>query len=158
MGMAMKCLNVFFALAAASGMVAAAAGPNSSAPNSENNVSPAAARMIAACQVVQEATHVQEALDRFDSGLAAHDIQQLQAVGIEPVSARSWQRFFKSNPEATVSDNCPVTSLFIAGDKALWNCMETSTITSAGKPVQYAHTIQFTFTKKDGMWIISDRR
>jgi hypothetical protein len=114
--------------------------------------------MIAACQVVQEATHVQEALDRFDSGLAAHDIQQLQAVGIEPVSAKGWQRFFKSNPEATVSDNCPVTSLFIAGDKALWNCMETSTITSAGKPVQYARTIQFTFTKRDGLWIISDRR
>ncbi|HEX4029691.1 MAG TPA: hypothetical protein VHX20_04965 [Terracidiphilus sp.] len=154
----MKCLNVFFALAATTGMVASAAAPNSSAQNPENSVTPAAARMIAACQVVQEATHVQEALDRFDSGLAAHDIQQLQAVGIEPVSAKGWQRFFKSNPEATVSDNCPVTSLFIAGDKALWNCMETSTITSAGKPVQYARTIQFTFTKRDGLWIISDRR
>jgi hypothetical protein len=146
----MKSLKLFVALVAAV--------PAGFAQSPASNVTPAAERMIAACQVVQEASGVQEVLDRFDSGLAAHDIQQLQASGIEPVSAKGWQRFFKSNPEAKVTDECPVTSLFIAGDKALWNCMETSTITSAGKPVQYAHMIQFTFTKKDGSWSISDRR
>lgn len=145
------------ALAAAAGIVAAAA-PNGFAQSPASNVAPAAARMIAACQVVEEASLVQETLDRFDSGLAAHDIQQLQASGIEPASARGWQRFFKSNPDAKVTDNCPVTSLFISGDKALWNCMETSTITSAGRPTQYAHLIQFMFTKKDGTWMISDRK
>jgi len=36
--------------------------------------------------------------------------------------------------------------------------METSTITSAGRPTQYAHLIQFMFTKKDGTWMISDRK
>jgi hypothetical protein len=135
-----------------------AAAPAAFAQNPKDNVSPAEARIVAACQVVQEATGVQETLDRFDSGLAAHDVQLLQAVGIEPVSARGWQRFFKSNPDAKVSDNCPVTSLFIAGDTALWNCTETSTITSAGRPMQYAHLIQFTFVKRDGAWMISDRK
>ena len=154
------CANAFSVSGATNTTVSAtaAAAPNSSAQNPENRVTPAAARMIAACQVVQEATGVQETLDRFDSGLAAHDIQQLQAAGIEPVSAKGWQRFFKSNPNATVTDNCPVTSLFIAGDTALWNCTETSTITSAGKPMQYAHLIQFTFAKRDGEWMIADRK
>jgi hypothetical protein len=139
-------------------LVVAAAVPAAFAQNPKDNVNPAEARIVAACQVVQEATGVQETLDRFDSGLAAHDIQLLQAAGIEPVSARGWQRFFKSNPDAKVSDNCPVTSLFIAGETALWNCTETSTITSAGKPTQYAHLIQFTFVKRDGAWMISDRK
>jgi hypothetical protein len=148
----MKSFGLFLSLAMA------AAAPASFAQSAKDNVNPAEARIVAACQVVQEATGVQETLDRFDSGLAAHDVQLLQAAGIEPVSAKNWQRFFKSNPEAKVSDNCPVTSLFIAGDTALWNCTETSTITSAGKPTQYAHLIQFTFTKRDGAWMIADRK
>jgi hypothetical protein len=139
-------------------LVVAAAAPAAFAQSAKNTVNPAEARIVAACQVVQEATGVQETLDRFDSGLAAHDIQQLQAAGIEPVTAKSWQRFFKSNPDAKVTDNCPVSSLFIAGDTALWNCTETSTITSAGKPTQYAHLIQFTFAKRDGAWMIADRK
>ncbi len=154
---AMRSFRLLLTFVVAGGMLAMSAS-HAYAQSAKSDVSSAAARMIAACQVVEEATLVQETLDRFDSGLAAHDIQQLQAAGIEPVSAKGWQRFFKSNPNAKVTDSCPVTSLFIAGDKALWNCTETSTITSAGKPMQYAHLIQFTFTKKDGTWMISDRR
>lgn len=136
----------------------AASASGAYAQGDKDTVNPAEARIVAACQVVQEATGVQETLDRFDSGLAAHDIQQLQAAGIEPLSAKGWQRFFKSNPEARVTDDCPVTSLFIAGDKALWNCMETSTITSSGKPIQYARMVQFTFIKISSGWMISDRK
>jgi len=114
--------------------------------------------MIAACQVVNEATRVQETLDRFDSALAAHDVDQLQAAGIEPVSAKGWGRFFKSNPDAKVTDTCPVTTLYIGGNTAIWNCKETSTITSSGKLTQYARMIQFTFTKTSEGWLISDRK
>jgi len=153
----MKPFGLIVTLVAAAGSLALAA-PGAFAQNPKNNVNPAEARVVAACEVVQEATGVQQTLDRFDSGLAAHDVQQLQAVGIEPVSVKSWQRFFKNNPDAKVTDDCPVTSLFIAGDTALWNCTETSTITSAGKPTQYAHLIQFTFTKRDGAWMIADRK
>ncbi len=153
----MKSFRLIFALAAAAGTLAATA-PVAFAQTAQDEENSASARVMAACQVVQEATLVQEALDRFDTALASRDMQQLQAAGIEPVSAKGWQRFFKSNPNATVADSCPVTGLYIAGDRALWNCVETSTISSAGKPQQYAHLIQFTFTKKDGSWTISDRR
>jgi hypothetical protein len=154
---AMKSFGLFLTVAAVGGMLAAAA-PKACAQNDTDHAGSAEARMIAACQVVSEATRVQEALDRFDSALAAHDVDQLQAAGIEPVSAKGWQRFFKSNPDAKVTDSCPVTTLFIGGDTAIWNCRETSTITSSGKPMQYARMIQFTFTKKDGAWTISDRK
>jgi hypothetical protein len=150
----MKSFGLFLVLAGA----AAVSATGAFAQGPREGTSPAEARMVAACQVIDQATQVQETLDRFDSGLAAHDIQQLQAAGIEPVSAKSWQRFFKSNPQATVTDNCPVTSLFIAGETALWNCTETSTITSAGKPSQYARLIQFTFIKTSGGWMIADRK
>lgn len=136
----------------------AAMAPHTFAQAENERASSAEARMIAACQVVSEATRVQEALDRFDSGLAAHDVDQLQAAGIEPVSVKGWQRFFKSNPDAKVTDSCPVTTLFIGGTTAIWNCMETSTISSGGKPMQYAHLIQFTFTKTSVGWLISDRK
>jgi hypothetical protein len=153
----MKSSRWFLALITAAGSFAAV-GPHVFAQAANDETASAAARMIAACQVVTEATRVQEALDRFDSALAAHDADQLQAAGIEPVSVKSWQRFFKSNPNAKVTDSCPVTTLFIGGNTAIWNCTETSTISSGGKPVQYAHLIQFTFTKKDGAWMISDRK
>ncbi|MGB6742216.1 MAG: hypothetical protein WBE38_01070 [Terracidiphilus sp.] len=153
----MKSFGLLLSLVVAAGPLAVTA-PGAFAQNAKENVSPAEARIVAACQVVDEAVQVQETLDRFDSGLASHDVQQLQAAGIEPVSAKGWQRFFRSNPEAKVTDNCPVTSLFIAGQTAMWNCTETSTINSAGKPTQYARLIQFTFIKRDGEWMISDRK
>ena len=152
----MKCFGLFLTLVAAGLLAVATSG--AFAQSESDSEARASARITAACQAVAEATLVQEALDRFDSALAAHDVDQLQAAGIEPVSAKGWQRFFKSNPEAKVTDSCPVTELFIGDKTAIWNCMETSTITSAGKPTQYAHIIRFTFTKKNGEWLISDRR
>jgi hypothetical protein len=156
-GLAMKSVGLFFGLIAIAGSFAVAA-PAALAQGPSDNQAPAAVRITAACQLVEEATLVQEALDRFDSALATHDVQLLQAAGIEPGSARGWQRFFKSNPEARVTDRCPVTDLFIAGDTANWSCTETSTINSDGKPLQYARVIRFTFTKKNSEWMISDRR
>jgi ketosteroid isomerase-like protein len=101
---------------------------------------------------------VQDALNRFDTALAAHDVQQLLAAGIEPASVKGWQRFFKDNPRATVTDSCSGSDLSISGDTANWSCKETSTIVSDGRPVQYAHNIRFTFTRKNGEWTIADRR
>ncbi len=154
--MAMKSFKWFLAPVVVAGLFAMTA-PNLLGQAGNERAS-AEARMTAACQVVAEATLVQETLDKFDSALAAHDVDQLQAAGIEPASSKGWQRFFKSNPEAKVTDSCPVTDLFIGGNTAIWNCTETSTITSSGKPVQYAHLIRFTFTKKNGEWVISERK
>jgi len=153
----MKSFGLYFALAAAAGTLAAGA-PGAFAQTERSSAPSAQARIYAACQVMNEAVQVQETLDRFASGLASHDVQQLQAAGIEPVSAKGWQRFFKSNPDATVADSCPVSSLFIAGDTANWSCIETSRITSDGRPVENARVIRFTFTKRNGEWMISDRR
>jgi hypothetical protein len=152
---AMKGFGLFLTVAAVGSLAVSTTGVMAQSVNASEER--ASARITAACEVVAEATRVQEALDRFDSALAAHDVDQLQAAGVEPVSAKGWQRFFRSNPEAQVTDSCPVTSLFIGGDRAMWNCMETSTISSSGKPMQYARLIQFTFTKKNGEWVISDR-
>ena len=152
----MKRFGFLLTLIAVAGSLTVTA-PGALAQNGNENETRAAARVIAACQVVGEATRVQETLDRFDSGLAAHDMDQLHAAGIEPVSVRGWQHFFKSNPAATVTDSCPVTSLYIGGDTAIWNCMETSTIPTSGKSAQFARLIQFTFIKTSSGWLISDR-
>jgi hypothetical protein len=153
----MKYFRLFFSLVAAAGQLAVST-PGAFAQPASDSPTPAAAHITAACQLVEEATMVQEALDRFDTALASHDVQLLQAAGIEPVSAKGWQRFFKSNPEAKVTDTCPVSDLFIAGDTANWSCTETSTINSEGKPHQFARVIRFTFVKKNSSWMIADRR
>lgn len=106
----------------------------------------------------EEAALVQAALDHFDFALASHDIGELQAVGIKPVLAKRWQKFFTNNPRANVTDNCPASTLFISGDTATWNCIEMATIISEGKPVQFTHLIRFSFANRNGVWMISDRR
>jgi hypothetical protein len=105
-----------------------------------------------------DAILVQAALSHFDSALALRDMGQLQAAGIQPGRVKGWQKFFKNNPQAQVTDNCPAPSLVIMGDTANWDCIETATIISEGKPLPFAHIIRFTFTRKNGAWTISDRR
>jgi hypothetical protein len=153
----MKSFAYFLSFAAAAGTLVLAA-PAASAQGPENNTSQQ--QSIAAspnCELVNQALEVQEAVNRFDNALASHDTQQLLASGIEPQSVKGWQRFFRDNPQATVVDRCSGADLSISGDTANWSCKETSIIQSEGKPVQYAHNIRFTFTRKNGEWTISDR-
>jgi hypothetical protein len=131
-------------------LIASAALPESST-DTPSTVIPAP------CQVASDATMVQEQLRRFDTALASRDMVRLEATGIQPLSLKRWQRFFKDNPEATVTDRCPIASLFIMDDTASWNCMETTTISSGKKQVAMEHIIHFTFSKKDGAWVIADR-
>jgi hypothetical protein len=153
----MKTLRLTLSLAAAVSFFALSTpGAFCQGPESSDNPQPIV--IPPACQLVNEALQVQDALQRFDSALASHDVQQLLAAGVEPSSARGWQRFFKDNPRATVTDRCSGSDLAISGDTANWSCTETSTIESEGKPVQYAHNIRFTFTRKNGEWTLSDRR
>ncbi len=107
---------------------------------------------------VEDAALVQARLDQFDSALASHDVARLQAAGVKPQTAKRWRRFFKDNPNAQVKDRCPVQALAISGDAASWDCTETATIVSEGKPLSFAHVIHFTFTKSDGVWMIADRK
>jgi hypothetical protein len=157
----MKPFRFLHTLAAAAAVLAIAApsafsqGPEN---NPANNKDQQAAITLPACQLVNDALQVQDALNRFDTALASRDVQQLLASGIEPQSVKGWQRFFKDNPRATVTDRCSGDDLSISGNTANWSCTETSIIVSEGKPVQYAHNIKFTFTRKNGEWMISDRR
>jgi hypothetical protein len=152
----MKSFHSFFSLAAAGLFAVSASGAWSQLP--QDDTTQQTASISSACQLVNEALNVQLALNRFDTALASHDVQQLLAVGVEPSSAKGWQRFFRDNPRATVTDTCSGSDLSISGDTANWSCRETSVIVSEGKPVEYAHNIRFTFTRKNGEWTISDRR
>lgn len=111
-----------------------------------------------AYQPTAEAFSVRATLDQFDSALAIHDVEGLRAVGVERASAKGWRRFFRNNPSATVTDECPVSDLSISGGIANWTCMETVTILSEGKPRSFPHTIRFTFAKRNGTWMVADRR
>jgi hypothetical protein len=104
------------------------------------------------------AVPVQAVLDRFDDALAKHDIEKLQAAGVKRSSAKLWQRFFRENPEATVTDNCPASELTISNDRATWTCTETATIISDGRPRSFVHVIRFIFARNNGTWLIADRR
>ncbi len=151
----MKSLASFPALIAAAGLLAMAAPP--SWPQTAKLVS-SVADSSAARPAVGEAALVQAKLDQFDSALATHDIGQLQAAGVKPVSAKRWQKFFKENPAAQVTDRCPAWALAISGDAATWDCTEKATIVSEGKPLSFEHLIRYTFSKRDGVWTITDRK
>jgi hypothetical protein len=149
----MKSLGFFLALVTTAGLAAAAA-PSALAQKAVYPAAPVAA----AWQPAEQAASVQAALYQFDAAVASHDVGLLQAAGIKPGSARGWQKFFKNNPEATVTDNCPASGLMMFGDTAVWSCTETVTVISEGKPVPFALGIRFTFAKRNGAWLIADRR
>ncbi len=153
----MKSSKFLVTLAAAAGTFAMVA-PIAFAQSSEHSEMPPAVTASTAGQPVEAVARVRAALDQFDSALASHDVGELQAQGIKPKIAKRWQEFFRDNPRASVTDNCPAWALVISGDTAQWHCTETATIISEGKPVPFAHLISFTFTKKDQGWMISDRR
>lgn len=100
---------------------------------------------------------VKAALSQFDYALAMHDVGMLQVAGVNRASARLWDKFFSENPLATVTDDCPVSELFVSENSATWTCTETVTIISAGRPRAFGHVIRFRFGRNDGMWKVADR-
>lgn len=145
----MKSITLLLALAAATGSYALAAPGAFANPSTDSGTAP---------QTAYQPELVQAALNQFDSALALRDIGQLQAAGVQPISLRRWQKFFKNNPTARVTDNCPASSLIITGDTANWSCTETATVLSEGKPLPFVYIIRFTFIRKNGAWMVSDRR
>lgn len=101
---------------------------------------------------------VKAALRQFNYALAMHDVGMLQVAGVDRASAKLWDRFFSENPLATVTDNCPVSELFVSEDAAFWTCTETVTIVFGGKPRAFDHVIRFKFGRKNGMWKVTNRR
>jgi hypothetical protein len=146
----MRMSGLLFVLVAAG--LTAAASPVAFAQTSGDSTAPAVSRAL------DEAAGVLAALNHFDSALASHDLGQLQTLGIQPASAKRWQKFFRNNPGATVTDNCPASTLAILGNTATWNCTETATLISEGKPLPFPLAVRFTFTKQTGEWTILDRR
>lgn len=153
----MRSRRILSILAAAAGVLAIAA-PHAFAQVSGGGILPVVSAASDPHQFQQAAAPVQEALNQFDSALATHDIGLLQATGIKPSHARGWQKFFRDNPEASVTDSCPASALMIAGDTAHWYCTETATVISERKPVSFSKLIRFTFTRTSGVWTISDRK
>jgi len=141
-------------------VLAIAVGAPLSASAIDRPLAPAGEISVASspAEGMNDAILVQAVLNQFDSALAAHDVDLLQAAQMQPANMKGWRKFFKSNPEATVSDNCPASELEIYGDKANWNCIETVTVMSEGKLLPFAHVIRFTFAKQNGTWMISNRR
>jgi len=139
-------------------MACAAAAPNAFSQRTAYNAAPSVVPVSAEWPAMNEAATVQATLNQFDSAVASRDMGQLQAVGIKPGIAKNWQKFFKSNPAATVSDDCPASTLVIFSDTAVWSCIETVTVISEGKPVPFALGVRFSFVKKNGAWTIADRR
>lgn len=101
---------------------------------------------------------VKAALSQFDYALAMHDVGMLQTAGVDEAGAKRWDKFFSENPLAKVTDDCPSSELFSGETKAFWNCTETVTLITDGKPQLFYHLIQFSFGKKNGMWKVSGRR
>lgn len=100
---------------------------------------------------------VEAALSQFDYALAMHDVGMLQVAGVNTASAKLWDKFFSENPLATVTDDCPVSELFVSEDAATWTCTETVTIISAGRPRAFYHVIRFRFGRTRGIWKVADR-
>ncbi len=123
----MKSLASFPALFAAAGLLAMSAPQTWS--QTAHLVSSVADSSVAR-PAVGEAALVQARLDQFNSALASHNITELQATGVKPVNARRWQKFFKDNPAAQITDRCPVWALAISGDAATWDCTEKAMIVS----------------------------
>ena len=152
----MKSSWLFFSLVLAGMMVFSS--PRALPQSHQSNLNQQAIAISASYTAGTEATGVQDALNRFVAAVASQDVQQLLAAGIRPASAKGWQRFFKENPRAKLTDRCAVSDLYISDNTANWSCTEVATVISEGKPVPFAHLIRFTFTRTNGQWIISDRR
>lgn len=86
-----------------------------------------------------------------------HDVGMLQVAGVNSASAKLWDKFFSENPLATVTDDCPLSELFVSEDTATWTCTETVTIISAGRPRAFDHAIRFRFGRTKGIWKVADR-
>ena len=111
-------------------------------------------------QPADDTALLQGVISNFNAALGAHDVARMQAVwaGMKSSQAKGFQSFFKSNPDAKMSDSCTPFSLTVSGSTAEWVCNETTTIMSGGKPRSSTHSIRFTFEKKNGTWTIADRR
>ena len=96
----------------------------------------------------------------FDSAYNSHDMGRIQSVwtGLKPGQAKDLAGFFKSNPEARLSDSCSPFSLTVSGETASWTCNETSTYNDGGKQKSQARSMHFTFVHKNGTWTIEARQ
>ena len=114
----------------------------------------------AAPKPVDETALVQAVVERFNAALAAHNVDAMRAAwpGMNRSQEKGFQNFFKSNPGSKMTDSCSPSSLTISGDSASWACSESTTIIAGGRPMTTQHSINFSFKKAGGSWVIADRR
>jgi serine/threonine-protein kinase len=111
-------------------------------------------------QQVDPSVLIQQAVSNFVTAYNSHDMGRIQSIwtGIKPAQAKGLQGFFKDQPSSKVSDNCSPASLSVAGDTASWTCTEVSTFNASGKVQSHNVSIQFTFARKNGNWVILGRQ
>jgi hypothetical protein len=152
----MKPAGLILAIVSGAGLLAVAA-PGAFSQRSGYGASSFSSFDSGTYQSAEETAPVRAALNLFDYALSTHDVGMLQAAGVKRKNAKRWQRFFRNNPQATVTDQCPDSSLLISDNKASWTCMETATILSEGKPRAFQQVIRFTFAKDHGTWLVAGR-
>jgi tetratricopeptide (TPR) repeat protein/predicted Ser/Thr protein kinase len=129
-------------------------------PKAAAVATPAPAATPAAPQQVDPSTVIGQVITGFDSAYNSHDMGRIQSVwtGLKPGQAKDLAGFFKSNPEARLSDSCSPFSLTVSGETASWTCNETSTYNDGGKQKSQARSMHFTFVHKNGTWTIEARQ
>jgi eukaryotic-like serine/threonine-protein kinase len=126
----------------------------------EPRVAPVSVPAPPAAKAVDETALLREVQSHFQSALNSRDVGRIQAAwaAMSAQQSRGLQKFFKDDPDATIKDDCPDSSLHISGDTAQWACTETTTIKINGKPQPSSHPIRFFFVKKNDAWLIAERK
>jgi cellulose biosynthesis protein BcsQ/uncharacterized coiled-coil protein SlyX len=99
------------------------------------------------------------ALSFFYGAYNAHNVNLMQGAwkGMKPEQASQFGAFFKEQPTATISYQCSDLKS-VSSNTATCTCVETTTISSGGKPQSDKGPFQFTFNKDANGWFIADRR
>ncbi|MBV8451874.1 MAG: PEGA domain-containing protein, partial [Deltaproteobacteria bacterium] len=102
---------------------------------------------------------LRKVVNDFQGALNSHDTGKIKTVwlGMDAGQAKSLQGLFRSNPEATMKEQCPDSTLSIEGDRAQWACTEIMTIKSSGKMQDYPRKQTLTFTKKGENWYLANK-
>ena len=108
---------------------------------------------------LSDMAQITTALKIFYDAYNAHSVNLMQGAwkGMKPEQASQFGAFFKEQPTASISYECS-DLVSVSSDTATCTCVETTTISSGGKPQSDKGPFQFTFNKDVNGWFIADRR
>jgi serine/threonine protein kinase len=106
-----------------------------------------------------ESALIRAAVNRYQSAYNRHDLDGIRAAwpSFSSRDEKALRGSFKDHPEMRVNIECPSSPPNISGDTAQWNCKQTTTVMSSGRLLPNSSTAGFTFSKRNGNWVISSR-